>query len=176
MLIIQLTGLSGSGKTTLSYLVKQSLGQQNINVELIDGDEYRKTLCKDLGFSKADRCENIRRLGRAAFEFAATKDVVIIAAINPFEEIRKELKQQYGVKTIWINCPVSELIKRDTKGFYKRALLPEGHPDKIYHFTGITDDYELPVDFDLAIHTQSETIDQSVIKLSGFIVEQINIK
>jgi adenylylsulfate kinase len=176
MLIIQLTGLSGSGKTTLSCLVKQSLEQQNINVELIDGDEYRKTLCKDLGFSKADRCENIRRLGSAAFEFTAMRDVAIIAAINPYEEIRNELKQRYNAKTIWINCPLAELIKRDTKGFYKRALLPEGNPDKIYNFTGITDDYELPVDFDLAIHTQSETIEQSVIKLSDFIFQQISIK
>jgi adenylylsulfate kinase len=174
MLIIQLTGLSGSGKTTLSRLVKQLLEQQNISVELIDGDEYRKTLCKDLGFSKADRCENIRRLGLAAFKFTGTKDVVIIAAINPFEEIRNELKQQYDAKTVWINCPLAELIERDTKGFYKRALLPEGHPDKIYNFTGINDDYEAPVDFDLAIYTESEPIELSVQKLSDYIFRQIN--
>ena len=176
MLIIQLTGLSGSGKTTLSRFVKQLLGQQNVSVELIDGDEYRKTLCKGLGFSKADRCENIRRLGRAAFEFTGIRDVVIIAAINPYEEIRRELKQQYGAKTVWINCPLAELIKRDTKGFYERALLPEGHPDKIYNLTGINDDYELPLAPDLTIDTQSETIDGSATKLSCFIREQVNIK
>ena len=175
MLIIQLTGLSGSGKTTLSRLVKQSLGQQNISVELIDGDEYRKTLCKGLGYSKADRCENIRRLGRAACEFSDRK-VVIIAAINPYEEIRRELKQQYGAKTVWINCPLAELIKRDTKGFYEKALLPDGHPNKIYNFTGINDDYELPVGPDLTIDTQSEAVDDSATKLSRFIQEQVNIK
>jgi adenylylsulfate kinase len=125
MLIIQLTGLSGSGKTTLSDHVKQKLEDRGLRVEIIDGDTYRKTLCSDLGFSKEDRSENIRRLGKAAYSFTGHRDVVIVAAINPFEQVRNELKLNYGIKTVWINCDIDVLIKRDTKGLYKRALLPE---------------------------------------------------
>ena len=174
MLIIQLTGLSGAGKTTLSRKVKQLLELQNISVEIIDGDEYRKTLCKDLGFSKADRCENIRRLGCLANELAFERDVIIIAAINPYEEMRRQLKQQYGAATVWINCPVNELITRDTKGLYKKALLPETHPDKIYNFTGINDDYDLPADYELVIHTHRESLEQSAGKFCDYIFQHIN--
>ena len=85
MLIIQLTGLSGSGKTTLSDYVKQKLENEGLRIEIIDGDTCRKTLCSDLGFSKEDRCENIRRLGHVAYSFTGSRDVAIIAAINPFE-------------------------------------------------------------------------------------------
>src|SRR4051812_47337537 len=157
MLIIQLTGLSGSGKTTLSQYVKQMLGDKNLSVEIIDGDTYRKTLCADLGFSRADRCENIRRLGQAAFAFTGNRDVAIIAAINPFEEARNELKEKYGVKTVWINCAIDVLIERDTKGLYKRALLPENHPDKLNNLTGANDDYDLPLACDLIINTHQQT-------------------
>src|SRR3569833_3377365 len=128
MLIIQLTGLSGAGKTTISNYVKNKLAEQGLKVEIIDGDTYRKTLCADLGFSRQDRCENIRRLAKAALSFSDSRDVAIIAAINPFEEIREELRKNYDIKTIWINCIVDILIERDTKGLYKRALLPGERP------------------------------------------------
>lgn len=174
MLIVQLTGLSGSGKTTLSQYVKQKLGDENLSVEIIDGDTYRKTLCADLGFSKADRCENIRRLGQAAFSFTGIRDVVIIAAINPFEEVREALIKKYGVKTVWINCNIDVLIKRDTKGLYKRALLPENHPDKVNNLTGVNDDYDQPLNCDLVINTHSETTELSGDALCNFILVNIN--
>lgn len=173
MLIIQLTGLSGSGKTTLSDHVKQRLESLGLRVEIIDGDKYRKTLCSDLGFSKEDRCENIRRLGRAACSFKGSCDVVIIAAINPFEQIRNELKLNYDIKTVWINCDIDVLIKRDTKGLYKRALLPESHPDKLTNLTGINDDYDLPLTCDLIINTHEQTKEQSGDMLCDFIMQQI---
>jgi adenylylsulfate kinase len=175
MLIIQLTGLSGAGKTTLSQYVKQKLGKANLSVEIIDGDTYRKALCADLGFSKADRCENIRRLGLAAYAFAGSRDAVIIAAINPFEEVRLELKEKYGVKTVWINCNLDVLIERDTKGLYKRALLPENHPDKLNNLTGINDDYDLPLTSDLIINTHTQISEQSGDILCDFILQQINV-
>jgi len=173
MLIIQLTGLSGAGKTTLSQYVKQKLGKENLSVEIIDGDAYRKTLCADLGFSKADRCENVRRLGQAAYTFTDSRDVVIIAAINPFEEVRLELKEKYGVKTVWINCVMDVLIQRDTKGLYKRALLPDGHPDKLNNLTGVNDDYDLPLTCDLIINTHQQTTVQSGDALCGFITQLV---
>jgi adenylylsulfate kinase len=174
MLIIQLTGLSGSGKTILSDHVKQKLEDQGLRVEIIDGDKYRKTLCSDLGFSKADRSENIRRLGKAAHSFTGRRDVVIIAAINPFEQIRNELKLNYGIKTVWINCDIDVLIKRDTKGLYRRALLPEDHPDKLNNLTGINDDYDFPLACDLVINTHEQTTAQSGETLFDFIMRQVN--
>ena len=174
MLIIQLTGLSGSGKTTLSHYVKQRLAGKSLSVEIIDGDTYRKTLCADLGFSKADRCENIRRLGQAAYAFTGNRDVAIIAAINPFEEVRNELEEKYGAKTVWINCAIDVLIERDTKGLYKRALLPEDHPDKLNNLTGVNDDYDLPLTCDLIINTHQQTTGQSGDVLCDFVLQQIS--
>jgi len=173
MLIIQLTGLSGSGKTTLSQYVKQRLEDNSLTTEIIDGDKYRQTLCSDLGFSRNDRCENIRRLGRAAYAFTGSRDVAIIAAINPFEEVRNELKVNYGVKTVWINCAVDVLIERDTKGLYKRALLPNDHPDKLNNLTGINDSYDVPHDCDLVINTHSETLEQSGNTFFNFILQEV---
>lgn len=173
MLIIQLTGLSGSGKTTVSGHVKERLESLGLRVEIIDGDKYRKTLCSDLGFSKEDRCENIRRLGRAAYSFKGSCDVVIIAAINPFEEIRNELKLNYDIKTVWINCDIDVLIKRDTKGLYRRALLPEDHPDKLNNLTGINDSYDLPLACDLVINTHEQTTEQSGEVLFNFIMRRM---
>src|SRR5690606_14572674 len=93
-LIIQMTGLSGSGKTTLAYGLKDILVSHGIVAEVVDGDEFRKTLCRDLGFSKADRMESIRRL---AVHAANNLDcqLVLIAAINPYEAARKVVAKTY---------------------------------------------------------------------------------
>jgi adenylylsulfate kinase len=168
-MVIQFTGLSGAGKTTLAQKVKLLLEQKQLKVEIIDGDVYRNTLCKDLGFSKEDRCENIRRLGKVAHEFSAAGSIAIIAAINPFEAIRNELDKKYAANTIWIKCAVNVLTERDTKGLYKRAALPDGHPDKIHNLTGVNDVYEVPALPHLAIDTASETPDISADKLFRFI-------
>jgi len=169
-MIIQLTGLSGAGKTTLAEGAKSLLEKQSLKVEIIDGDVYRKTLCKDLGFSMEDRMENIRRLGQAAFSFKDQADIIVIAAINPFEAIRNELKEKYGAKTVWIKCNIPVLIERDTKGLYKRAMLHDDHPDKIFNLTGVNDIYEIPPEPDLIIDTSRETAAQSVQKFQEFLL------
>lgn len=173
MLLIQLTGLSGAGKTSIARLTVPLLEAEGLPAEIIDGDEYRKTLCKDLGFSKEDRHENIRRLGKLAYSFVGQGKVAIIAAINPYEEIRNELKELYGAKTVWVNCSKEQLIARDTKGLYKKALLPEGHPDKINNLTGFGDTYEEPASPDLLIQTDKETADQSAQRLFRFILKSL---
>ncbi|MCS3798006.1 adenylyl-sulfate kinase [Niastella sp. OAS944] len=169
-MIIQLTGLSGAGKSTLAEGVKTLLEQQSLKVVIIDGDVYRKTLCKDLGFSKEDRMENIRRLGKAAWSLKTKADIVMIAAINPFEEIRNELTKNYDAKTVWIKCEMHVLINRDTKGLYKRALLHDDHPDKLFNLTGVNDTYEAPLSPHLVIDTSSEPAAQSVQKLYDFLI------
>ncbi len=170
MLVIQLTGLSGAGKTTLSHYVKQELESKKFRVEIIDGDTCRKTLCKDLGFSHADRIENIRRLGQLAYQHAAQGTIAIIAAINPFEAGRQELKAKYNAKTIWIDCALDTLINRDTKGLYKRALLPDGHSGKLFNLTGVNDVYEKPLNPDLHICTHLLSTEAAVLQISGFIL------
>jgi adenylylsulfate kinase len=169
-MIIQLTGLSGAGKTTLAAGAKSLLEKHALTTEIIDGDVYRKTLCKDLGFTREDRIENIRRLGNVAWSFKDRVDIILIAAINPFEEIRNELKEKYSAKTAWIKCEMDVLFNRDPKQLYRRALLHDGHPDKIFNLTGVNDTYEIPAAPDLVIDTSSETPVQSVQKLYEFIL------
>lgn len=170
MPVIQLTGLSGAGKSTLAYAVKELLEQQGISCVVVDGDECRKTICRDLGFSKADREENIRRLGMLADKFAKAGQVAIIAAINPFDSVRMELQKEYGAHTIWIRCDQDTLIRRDTKGLYRRALLPDDHPDKIYNLTGINDPYETPANPDLVIDTGANDTNNCIQAFLQFIL------
>ncbi len=173
-MIIQFCGLWGSGKTTLATAVKKALQQRNISVEIIDGDEYRKVLCSDLGFSKADRNQNIRRLAFVASRLAAYKVVPIICAINPYDDVRREVIASYDtVKTIFIQCSLETLMQRDTKGLYQRAMLEEGHPEKIKNLTGVNDPFEIPENADLVIRTDEETIEQSAEKLVNFILAQL---
>src|SRR5690606_18490800 len=123
-MIIQLCGLSGSGKTTIAYKVKKLFENDNITTEIIDGDEYRKELCSDLGFSRQDRNQNIKRLAFVANKLAQHHILSIICAINPYEDIRREISLKYkNVKTVYIDCDLRVLISRDTKGLYKRAHL-----------------------------------------------------
>ena len=174
-LAIQMTGMSGSGKSTLTKLVSKRLKKKGLLVEIIDGDEYRANLCSDLGFSKEDRNANIRRLGFVSKVLSRNNVITIIAAINPYDEIRKELiEKDKNLKTVYIKCKLETLIERDVKGLYKRALLPDGHPDKVYNFTGISDPFEEPVDADLVINTAEQTLDKSVKLLEQFILREIS--
>jgi len=171
-MIIQLCGLSGAGKSTLAGLVKNKLQNIGIATEVIDGDDYRNMLCRDLGFSKADRCENIRRLGFVANKLSAHGIVVIISAINPYNEIRAELAGNYNnVQTVFVDCPVPVLTKRDTKGLYKRALLPDGHPDKINNLTGVNDPFDIPTSPDLHLQTSNKKKEASAEELFSFIIQ-----
>ncbi len=158
-MIIQLCGLSGAGKTTIAKNVQRKAAAYGTPIEIIDGDSYREFLCRDLGFSKEDRCENVRRLGFVASRLSNHGVVCIISAINPYEAVRHELSASYEhVKTVYVDCAVDELIARDTKGLYKRALLPEGHPDKLNNLTGINDPFEAPSRPDLHLHTDEQSI------------------
>ena len=174
-MIIQFCGMSGAGKTTLAEHTRTKLNAWKIPIEIIVADEYRKFIIKDWGFSKEDRCENIRRLGFIANKFSTHNIVTIICAINPYEEIRYEIKEKYpNVKTVFIHCEIPELIKRDTKGLYKKALLPENHKDKIHNLTGINDPFEAPANPDLIINTDADNIETCIEKLVQFIKANIN--
>ena len=173
MILIQLTGLSGAGKTTISNNVKEKLQQQGLQVEIFDSDLIRKTKHKDLGFSKKDRHENIRRLGLTGYALTLENKIIIIAAINPYEEIRQELVQKYRAKTVYIKCSVTTLVKRDTKGLYARALLPDDHPDKLRNLSGVNDIFEPPVAPDLIIDTEKNNVEESSSALAEFILRAV---
>lgn len=168
MQIIQLTGLSGAGKTTIANEAARMLSEQGWSLLVIDGDVFRKTQSSDLGFTKADRCENIRRMACHAVELGCTYDIIIISAINPYEHTRLALKDQHGAKTVFINCTLKELIARDTKGLYARALLPDGHADKLNNFSGINDPFEHPSCAELIINTHLEEVNTSAKALCAF--------
>jgi adenylylsulfate kinase len=172
-MIIQFTGLSGAGKTSIAEKLKELLESEGLPAEVIDGDRYRQTICKGLGFSREDRCENIRRLGVVAESFSRQQCIAIISAINPYEEVRKELKEMYGAKTVWIYCDINILQERDTKGLYRRAMLPDDHPDKITNLTGVNDTYETPLELDLVINTGEETLEASASKVLDFVMSTI---
>lgn len=170
-MIIQFCGLSGSGKTTLARAIKEKLGKQQLPVEIIDGDEYRETLCKGLGFSKDDRCENIRRMAFVADKLSRHGIISIICAINPYEHIRKEVRVTYrNVLTVHIDCSLEALKQRDTKGLYKRAMLPDDHPEKISNFTGINDPFEMPADPDLRVSTENLSKEECTNQITAFIL------
>lgn len=161
-IIIQMTGMSGAGKTTLAAEVKTNLEAEGYKVAIVDGDVYRQTLCSDLGFSKEDRLENIKRLGRFAFAMAPDFDLVLLAAINPYEEARQALREEYNAKLMFLDCSLKELVQRDTKGIYRRALLDPRDADYIPAFTGISDPFEQPVNADLVMDTGRQTVKECV--------------
>jgi len=174
MLIIQMTGLSGAGKSTIAQMVSDQLLQLGFSAVVLDGDAYRKTLCSDLGFSKADRMENIRRLGSLANTYKMQGTIAIIAAINPIEVVRQELKVRYNAKVVWVDCPMDVLISRDTKGLYRRAFLADGHPEKLTNFTGVNDIYDQPIDPDFHVNTSQGTPEVISRQIIGFICSLIN--
>lgn len=171
-LMIQMTGLSGAGKSTIAQEAAIILRKKGYKVELIDGDYYRQHLCKDLGFSKADRNENIRRLGFVGNVLSNNGVICILAAINPYEEVRKEIRSMGNyVKTVFVKADITTAIDRDPKGLYKKALLPDDHPDKIPNFTGISDPFESPLVCDLTLNTDKESERQSANKLVKFVLK-----
>ncbi len=173
-MILQFCGLSGSGKTTLALMAKEYFIDKKKHIEVIDADEYRKFFNADLGFSKEDRNNNVRRLAFIADRFSQHNIIPIICAINPYDEIRKEIANKYtDVKTVYIKCSLSELTKRDTKGLYAKALLPEGNLNKITNLSGVNDPFETPERPDLIVETDKETIPESSTKFTTFIESNI---
>jgi len=157
-----LTGLSGAGKTTLARQILNELRNQGLLVEILDGDEVRANLSKGLGFSKEDRDTNIRRIGYVSRLLSRNGVAVITAAISPYRDIRNEVRQSIeddGSQFIevYVKCPIDVLAKRDVKGLYKKALAGE-----IDSFTGVSDPYQEPVDPEIVVETDRESIEQSV--------------
>lgn len=146
------TGLSGAGKSTLAGLVAAELRRRGQRVEILDGDEVREHLSRGLGFSRADRDTNIRRIGYVAKLLSRNGTVAITAAISPYRETRDEVRRQVQrFVEVYVSTPVEECASRDVKGLYARALAGE-----LPHFTGVSDPYEPPANPEVTVSTVGE--------------------
>lgn len=156
---IWLTGLSGSGKSTIAVELEHALLENKHLAYILDGDNIRHGLNKNLGFSPEDRTENIRRIGEVAKLFTDANMIAITAFISPYRQdrdnVRKLLNEGEFVE-IYIKCPLDVCEQRDTKGLYKKARTGE-----VKEFTGISAPYEEPLHAELTIDTSKMTVDES---------------
>ncbi|MUG73957.1 adenylyl-sulfate kinase [Paenibacillus validus] len=165
--VLWLTGLSGSGKSSLAVSLERELFARNIRSYVLDCDNIRHGLNKNLGFSVEDRKENIRRIGEVAKLFVDAGLFTITAFISPFQEdrdmVRKLFNQDEFIE-IHVSCSLEECEKRDPKGLYKKARNGE-----IKDFTGISSPYEVPANPELVIETDKLSIQESVDKIVEFL-------
>src|SRR5918995_5189449 len=160
---IWFTGLSGSGKSTIAHILEGELRERGHRVEILDGDVVRTNLSKGLGFSKEDRDTNILRIGFVAHLLTRNGVGVITAAISPYRDIRDQNRALIGdFIEVYAKCSIEELTRRDVKGLYEKALRGE-----IQNFTGISDPYEEPLNPEVTVETDRETVDESVVKIIG---------
>ena len=165
--LIWLTGLSGSGKTTLALRLEHYLFHQGYKSFLLDGDNVRMGLNKDLGFSEDDRKENLRRIGEAAKLMLDAGLVVISAFISPYSSERDAVKVIVGEDRfieVYVACPLQVCEERDVKGLYQKA-----RKGIVPNFTGISAPYEAPLTPDVEVRTSEETIDTSLHKIIHYI-------
>lgn len=158
---IWLTGLSGAGKSTIANALVEELQERGRKVELLDGDVVRTNLSKGLGFSKEDRDTNIRRIGFVSNLLTRNGVASIVAAISPYREVRNEVRANIGsFVEVYVQCPLDELVRRDVKGLYEKALRGE-----IENFTGVSDPYEEPENAEVVVDTERESVEESVEKV-----------
>ncbi|MFL0364449.1 adenylyl-sulfate kinase [Pseudobacillus sp. 179-B 2D1 NHS] len=161
------TGLSGSGKSTVANAAAKRLHELGVNTYVLDGDNIRHGLNKDLGFSDEDRKENIRRIGEVAKLFVDSGQIVFTAFISPFQEDRETVRQLLGTDEfieVYVSCPLEECEARDPKGLYQKA-----RNGQIPEFTGISSPYEAPDMPELVLETNRYSVDECVDQLVSFI-------
>lgn len=166
--VLWFTGLPCSGKSTLADAVNEELKHRGVRVERLDGDIVRKSLTSDLGFSKEDRAENLKRVTFVSKLLSRNGAAVLCSFVSPYREARDRIRQDTtNFIEIFVKCSVEECERRDVKGMYKLAR--EG---KIKDFTGIDDPYEDPVDPELIVDTETETLEESVHKVLEYLTER----
>lgn len=168
--VIWLTGFSGSGKSTIAVELEHALLDNGHNAFILDGDNIRHGLNKDLGFSPADRTENIRRIGEVAKLFCDANIITTAAFISPYradrDRARGLLKEGEFIE-VYVKCPVAVCEERDPKGLYKKAKAGE-----IPEFTGISAPYEEPLTPELTLDTSKLSVEDSVRTILSFLEEK----
>ena len=166
--VLWLTGLSGSGKSTIANALEKELYSQGKKTYILDGDNIRHGLNKDLGFTDNDRVENIRRVAEVAKLMCDAGLIVITAFISPFRterEMARSLFKKDEFKEVYISTPLKIAEKRDPKGLYKKA-----RQGQIPNFTGIDSPYEKPLQPDLEIDTSKKSLNESVKTILKIII------
>jgi len=160
--IVWLTGLSAAGKTTLADELARALAQLGVAHTVLDGDRLRATLSRDLGYTRADREENVRRIFALALTEARQGAVAIVAAISPYRSMRENLRNDSPVPffEVFVDAPLAVCEQRDPRGLYRRARAGE-----IQRFTGIDDPYEPPTSPHVHCRTDTETIAASCARI-----------
>ena len=159
--VVWLTGLSGAGKSTLASALYAELLARDVAAELLDGDAVRENLSKGLGFSKTDRDTNVRRIGFVAGLLAKHGVTVLVSAISPYADTRREVLGSFpDALEVFVDAPLEVVTERDVKGLYLKAIAGE-----IPHFTGVSDPYEAPENPDLHLRTDRISVDEGVRQL-----------
>ena len=160
--VIWMTGLPSAGKSTIAETLVPALRARGERVELLDGDVVRENLSKGLGFSEEDRAINIRRIGFVAELLARNGVKVITAVISPFRSVRDEVRELVGghFLEVYIATPLEVCEERDVKGLYAQA-----RSGALKGFTGIDDPYEPPLNPEIEISTQAESVDESAARI-----------
>jgi len=168
--VLWFTGLPSSGKSTLAHQLERSLFDRGCNAYVLDGDNLRHRLNKDLSFSPEDRQENIRRIGEVANLFADSGSIVIAAFISPYREDREQaraLNEPGRFFEVYCKCSLETCEERDPKGLYKRARKGE-----VKGFTGVSAPYEEPEDPEITIETDGQSLDECVSKILSFLEKE----
>ncbi len=158
-LTVWLTGLPSAGKTTIAHALEKRLLAAGHRVEVLDGDVLRTHLTRGLGFSREDREENVRRIGFVAHLLSRNGVVVVVSVISPYRGVRDELRELHGGRffEVHVATPVDVCAERDVKGLYAKQRAGE-----LQGLTGVDDPYEAPVQPEAVIHTEHQTLEQSV--------------
>ncbi|WP_179004917.1 adenylyl-sulfate kinase [Winogradskyella forsetii] len=170
-LLMWFTGLSGSGKSTLANLVEEALHKMRISTFSLDGDNIRQGINKDLSFAPEDRTENIRRIAEISNLMVDAGVVTLAAFVSPYIKDRDNIRHIVGEENfveIYINTSLEECERRDVKGLYKKARAGE-----IKNMTGVSAPYEAPVNPDLEIVTDHQSIETSVQTILDFIIQKL---
>ena len=155
--VLWMTGLSGSGKTTISMLLEKELLRRGLRVERLDGDIIRKSLTRDLGFSKEDREKNIERVTFVAKLLSRNGIACICSFISPYQSIRDQVRSETtNFVEVYVEASLESVMERDVKGLYKGAI-----DGSIPNFTGISDPYEAPLNPDIHVRTDIQTPEES---------------
>jgi|SRR5579875_355962 len=165
--VLWFTGLSGSGKSTIANAVSYELFRQSINEYVLDGDNIRHGLNKDLGFTEHDRSENIRRIGEVAKLFVDSGKIVTTAFISPFRSDRDQVRALFDEGEfieVFIDCPLEECERRDPKKLYEKARRGE-----IKDFTGIDSPYEPPERPEITIHSDQVSVEEAVNQVLAYL-------
>jgi len=169
--VLWFTGLSGSGKTTLAIALEKTLNEKGYLTQVLDGDNIRSGINKNLGFSYEDRQENIRRIAEISKLFLDCGVITINSFVSPAREMRKMAREIIGDNDfieIYVNTPLDICEKRDVKGLYEKARKGE-----IKNFTGIQDGYEAPLNADIEINTENKSIDVCTTEIIDFVLPLI---